>query len=122
MAGVMLSLRTPTQVAVVADFMWMIFILCPLVICTLPLVLLMFVLVGLMNRLHIGAKSPLRRLEQWTYTMEKKVENWATVIDSRVLNWAVKFAPLRRILTIFDTPSSEEQSEGKVNESRTTDG
>lgn len=86
-----------------------------------PLVVLMFVLVALMNRLHVGAKSPLRRLEQWTYTAEKKIESWVSVVDSRVLDWAVRFAPMRRILTIFDTPSSEEQDEGGTNESRGTD-
>ena len=118
---IMLSLRTPTQVAVVSDFMWTIFILFPLVICMFPLVVLMFVLVALMNRLHVGAKSPLRRLEQWTYTAEKKVESWVSVVDSRILDVAVKFAPIRRILTIFDPPTAEGQDEGGTHESRGTD-
>ena len=119
--GIMLSLRTPAQVAIVSDFLFTLFILCPLIICMFPVVMLMFLLVALMNRLHIGAKSPLRRLEQWTYAAEKRVEGWASMVDSRVLNWAVRFAPVRRILTIFDAPSPDKQGEGEENDPARTE-
>lgn len=119
--GIMFSLRTPAQVTIVGDTMWMIFVLCPLVICTFPIVVLMYILVVLMNRLHRGTKSPLRKLEAWTYTMEKQVERWLDVVDNRVLDWAVRFAPIRRILTIFDTPSSQGQDGDKTDESTRTD-
>jgi ABC-type transport system involved in multi-copper enzyme maturation permease subunit len=121
--AVIVSLRTPTQVAVVSDMLFTIFILCPLVICMFPVAIIMFVLIALMNRLHDGTKSPLRRLEQWTYTMEQRVDGWARIVDSRVIHYAVKFAPIRRILTIFDTPSSSHgnQDEGENNDSSTTE-
>ena len=112
--GVVVSLRTPKQVAVLSDLMLTLFVLCPLVICMFPIVVLMLLLVAMMSRLHTKTKSPLRRLEQWTYTMEKKIESWASVIDGRVLNWAVRFAPIRRILTIFDEPSNESRDEGEI--------
>ena len=116
--GVIVSLRTPTQVAVVSDMLFTAFILLPMVICMFPIVVIMFVLIALMNRLHSGTISPLRRLEQWTYTMEQRVEGLARIVDSRVINYAVKFAPIRRILTIFDTPSSSHgnQDEGETND------
>lgn len=116
--GVAVSLRTPTQVAVVSDMLLTAFVLLPMVICLFPIVVMMFVLIALVNRLHSGTVSPLRRLEQWTYTMEQRVEGWARIVDSRVINYAVKFAPIRHILTIFDTPSSSHgnQDEGETND------
>ncbi|GEM_PF-952717 len=108
----MLSLRTPIQVAIVSDFLLTLFVLCPLVICLFPLVVLMLFLIGLMNRLHSGTKSPLRRIEQWTYKMEKRVESWTGLADSQVLNWAVRFAPIQSILTIFDQPKSQDKEGG----------
>lgn len=119
--GVVFSLRTPTQVAVVSDMMYTLFVLCPLVICMFPIVVLMFVLIALMNRLHDGTKSPLRRLEQWTYTVEQRIDGWARIVDSRVLNYAVKFAPIRHILTIFDAPSSSIEDEGDNDDQSRTD-
>ena len=123
LVGLILSLRTPTQVAVVSDMLLTLFVLCPLVICMFPIAVIMLVLIALMNRLHDGTRSPLRRLEQWTYTMEQQVEGWARIVDSRVINYAVKFAPIRRILTIFDTPSSSQsnQDEGETNDNSRTE-
>ena len=114
--AVLFALQTPTQVAIVSDMMFTVFVLFPLVICMFPLVVLMFALIALMGRLHDGTKSPLRRLEQWTYTIEQRVEGWARIIDSRVLNYAVQFAPLRRILTIFDAPSSNNGNQDEAND------
>jgi membrane protein implicated in regulation of membrane protease activity len=121
--GIVFSLRTPTQVAIVSDFLLTVFVLCPLVICMFPFAVLMLMLVALMNRLHDGTKSPLRRVEQWTYKVEKQMEGWVSIVDSRVLNWAVKFAPFRRILTIFDAPSSynSNQDGGENNDQSRTD-
>ena len=116
--GGIFALPTSSQVAVISDMLFTFFVLCPLVICMFPLTVIMLVLIALMNRLHDGTKSPLRRLEQWTYTMEQRVESLARIVDSRVINYAVKFAPIRRILTIFDTPSSSQDNkdEGENND------
>lgn len=119
--GILLSLQTPTQVAVVSDFFVTLFVLCPLIICMFIPVVLIFALMGLVNKLHSKSKSPLRRLEQWTYNIENRVEDWAGMVDSRVLDWAVRFAPIRRILTVFDAPSSESQDEGETNDTTRTE-
>lgn len=112
--GVMVSLRTPTQVAIVSDFLLTLFVLCPLVICLFPIVMLMFLLIVLVNGLHKGTKSPLRRIEQWTYTMEKRLESWAHLADSQVLKWAVRLAPIHNFLSIFDEPLSDNHEGGKA--------
>ena len=110
--GLVLTLRSPAQVAVLSDSMLTALVLFPLVICLFPLVILSWVLVSLVNRWHLKSRSPLRRLEAWTAALEQNVESWLGNVDQRVLNWAVKLAPLRELLTAFDPPASESTEEG----------
>lgn len=110
--GAVLSLRSPVQVAVLADSMLTILVLCPLAICMLPLVILSLVLTALMSRWHPKSRSPLRRLEAWTALTEQNVEGWLAKVDERVLNWAVRLAPFRQLLTTFDAPAVESSEEG----------
>lgn len=111
MIGIALSLRTAAQVAVLSDSMLTLLVLCPMVICMFPLVILMLILVTLAGRLQRISKSPLRRLESWTADMENHADRWLGRIDERTLQWAVNFAPFRRILGMFDVPSYESQDE-----------
>lgn len=111
-AGTILSLRSPVQVALLSDSMLTVLVLCPLVLCMFPFVILSLVLVALLNRWHPKSRSPLRRLEAWTAMMERNVEGWLENVDERVLNWAVRLAPLRELLTAFDPPAVESNEEG----------
>lgn len=110
--GTILSLRSPVQVAVLSDSMLTLLVLCPLVVCMFPFVILSLVLVALLNRWRPKSRSPLRRLEAWTAMMEQNVEGWLENVDERVLNWAVRLAPLRELLTAFDPPAVESSDEG----------
>ena len=110
--GTILSLRSPVQVAVLADSMLTVLVLLPLALCMFPLVILSLVLVALLNRWRPKSRSPLRRLEAWTAMMEQNVERWLEDVDERVLNWAVRLAPLRELLTTFDRPAVESSEEG----------
>ena len=109
--GTVLSLRSPVQVAVMADSMLTVLVLCPLALCMFPLVILCLALVSLMGRWHPQSRSPLRRLEAWTAAVEGKVEAVLGNVDTRVLNWAVRLAPLRQLLRTFETPNDELQNE-----------
>lgn len=109
--GTALSLRSPVQVSVLSDSMLTVLVLCPLVICMFPLVILSFVSVRLLNRLHPRSRSPLRRLEAWTALVEQNVDERLGNVDERVVNWAVRFAPIRQILTTFDPPTVESSDE-----------
>ena len=110
--GTVLSLRSPVQVAVLSDSMLTVFVLCPLVVCMFPVVILSLVLVSLLNRWQPKSRSPLRRLEAGTAMIERNVEAWLGNVDERVLIWAVRFAPLRELLTTFDQPVVESSEEG----------
>lgn len=107
-----LSLRSPAQVAVLSDSMLTVLVLCPLVICLFPLVILGLALVSSVSRWHAKTRSPLRRLEAWTAALEQNVEGWLGNVDERVLDWAVRLAPFRELLTTFDAPAAEPKDEG----------
>ena len=110
--GAILSLRSPVQVALLSDSLLTLLVLCPLVLCMFPLVVLSLALVALLNRWQPKSRSPLRRLEAWTAVMEQNVEGWLENVDEHVLNWAVRLAPLRELLTTFDPPAVESSEEG----------
>lgn len=110
--GTILSLRSPVQVALLSDSLLTLLVLCPLVICMFPFVILSLALVALLNRWGSKSRSPLRRLEAWTAMMEQNIEGWLANVDEHVLNWAVRLAPLREVLTTFDPPAVESNEEG----------
>ena len=111
--GAALSLPTAAQVAVLSDAMFTLLVLCPLVICMFPLVILMLTLAVVAGRLQRISKSPLRRLESWTAAVENRADKWLGRIDERALRWAVSFAPFRRLLGMFDAPPYQNQDEGE---------
>lgn len=118
-AVIVLTLGKPSQVAVIADFLYILFVLCPIVICQLPIVMLLFAAIAAMSKLHNGTKSPLRRIEELTYKAEQEVDSWSTGINHRIIEMSVRFAPIRHILTFFDSPS-DTQTEGSNDGKPTT--
>lgn len=111
--GVSLSLRSPAQVALVADSMLTVLVLVPMVLCLFPVVILSLALVALASRWHARSRSPLRRLEMWTAALENNVDGWLGQVDGRVLNWAVRWAPVRELLSTFEEPTEERLEEGE---------
>ena len=109
--GVVLSLRSPIQVALVSDTLLTLLVLCPAVVCLFPLVILSIALVALMNRWQRATVSPLRRLEAWTAALEGNADRWLGRVDERILEAAVAFAPIRQLLRTFDTLADEENDE-----------
>lgn len=105
--GSVLSLRSPVQVAVVANSALTALVLVPLVVCMFPLVILSLLMMALLSRWHSKSRSPLRRLEAWTAMFEQNAEAWLGNVDERVLDWAVRLAPLRQLMTAFDPPPAE---------------
>lgn len=111
--GVSLSLRSPVQVALVADSLLTALVLVPMVFCLFPVVILCLALVAMASRWQARSRSPLGRLAMWTAAMAKNVDGWLGQVDGRVLNWAVRLAPVRQLLTMFEEPAEERLEEGK---------
>ncbi len=112
-AGLVMSLRQPIQVALMADAMLTVLVLLPAVLCMMPLVALSVALVALFSRWHLRTRSPLRRLEVGTAALEAKADGWLRAVDGRVLEQAVRIAPLRQLLRVFDSPPEWPQDGGE---------
>ena len=105
--GLALALRSPVQVAVLADTALTLLILCPAVICLFPLMVLSAAAVALMQGWGRASLSPLRRLEGWTAATQRAADRWLGRVDQRVLESAVAIAPIRQLLRAFDTMPME---------------
>ncbi len=106
-----LMLPAPEQVALVADAMLIILVLCPAVVLLFALLIVALALGVLMRRWATRARSPLRRLEALTASAHQRVDGWLSGVDGHVLDWAVRLEPLRSLLTLFDAPPQESENE-----------
>lgn len=114
-----LLLPMRAQVSLVADFMLIIFVLCPLVICTFPLFLLMVVLVYGMHVLHRRAENPLDHLEAFSRTMTGRVSDITNKVNAQVIDLASRFAFFDVIWSTFDRPEGQNTQEQTYDSSTT---
>ncbi|MCY3781116.1 MAG: hypothetical protein OXG78_12455 [Chloroflexi bacterium] len=110
--AIALSLRSPAQVSILSNSLMTLLVLCPSVIVMFPLVVLSIALVALLSRWPGRTRSPLRRMEAWTATLEENVEGWLGQFDGKVLDWLVRLAPVRQLLGAFDAPDEAITVEG----------
>lgn len=118
MAGVVVVALFPrrVQVGVVADWMFTIFMLCPLALCTLPLTLLMIGAVFGLHRAHSAAAQPLRKVTGYSTTLTQRVQSVADQINNRTIDASTRLGWLYRWLGAFEEPI-----EGKTAHDESTD-
>lgn len=97
------------RASVIADFMVTILVLCPAVLCMIPIFALMVAAIAGANKLHDSTRTPLERLETLTESMADRVENAAGSVNKRVINLNERIAPLMKIMTFFDTQQKDTQ-------------
>lgn len=95
------------QVGLVADWMALVFILCPALL--IHLVLAVLVLIGIygMNQLHKGVQPPLERLQYHAFKWSIQIIGVAEKINKGVVRWQSRLAPLMKFMRIFDQKESE---------------
>lgn len=91
------------RVAIIADCMFSVMILCPMVICLFPVYLLTVVMMYGMNKLHQGTEAPLQRLETMTETLAQRAETLTKDVNQRVVNANVRLAPLLHWFSFFNS-------------------
>ncbi len=116
LAGVaaVLMLPAPEQVALVADAMLILLVLCPAVVLLFALLIGALALIVLLRRWGTRARSPLRRLEALTASAHQRVDGWLSGVDGHVLDWVVRLEPLRSLLTLFDAPAQNSENEADL--------
>ena len=102
-AGVLLLPRR-AQVSLVSDFVLTILVLCPMVLCFLPVTILSVVAVFGLNRVHEVMKRPLYRLEDYSNVMAERTESVTSQVNRQTIQISARFGAVYKLLSIFEPP------------------
>jgi hypothetical protein len=97
------------QVSLVADFTLLLFVLCPLVLCTLPFSIGLFVLAIMSGRLHNSVAKPLRRAESLSVTVSQRTAVYADQAARASIAFGARLAPLMNWLDRAFTPERPDE-------------
>lgn len=99
---VVLLFRRGVQVSLVADLMVLVLMLCPAVICLLPVTLLMVMAVFGMNQAHDALAKPLKRVEDVTVMMAERTAASANVVNQKTIDTSARLGFVLRVLNVFE--------------------
>ena len=100
---VVLIVGSMPNVSVVSNFVMTILLLCPVVICMLPLYFLLVIAVLGMNKVYNGAAKPLRSLERLTAQLSSRTTSLSDKLARQSINLNARVAPLTtRLEHAFD--------------------
>ena len=97
------------QVSIVSDVMVMVFMLCPAVLCLLPMVIALIVGVFGMNRAHGALAKPLGTLESYSQTLAERTATTAEQVNRQTIETSSRLGVVYKLLGKFESP--EEQHE-----------
>jgi hypothetical protein len=97
------------QVQLVADWLLIVFMLCPAVLCVLPVTVGLWAAVAAMNRAHGAAARPLRKLGAHSQTMNTTAAQVADQVNGRVINWSARLGFIYKLMAYLE--SSAEQKD-----------
>jgi membrane protein implicated in regulation of membrane protease activity len=98
--------------SVVSDLMLSVLILCPAVLCMLPVTILMLTSVIGFSRVHGAAARPLRRLEGHSETLNSKANSVANRINRGTINISSRLGFIYRHLGTFEQKSDKGEPHG----------
>ena len=116
LAGVAAALlmRQRLQVSVLADWLLTIMLLCPAMLCLLPLCIILLVMSVGMNRVHGAATRFLVRIEKFTPTITNRIIQTMNSVSSTSISWRSRFAYFENLLDVFDRPESQEDASQRL--------
>lgn len=91
-----------TQIGAVADFTASIMLLCPAILCLVPVYLLLVAGMFGANKLHSGTQKPLDRLQSLVESLADRIVDYSAKANGYVTRWSVKLAPVMQWMRIFD--------------------
>ncbi|MBI1279461.1 MAG: hypothetical protein GC179_15130 [Anaerolineaceae bacterium] len=110
---VTLLLQRQLQVSILADWMAIVLVFCPALLCTTVVCILLVACIFLMNRASRAAVRPLQKVNELADTAADRTAKAAASINNTTVNIASRFAFLDRLLSIFDLP--DEKTETREN-------
>lgn len=90
------------QVSVLADVLFTSLVLCPIVLCLLPLCVALVTAVFWMNRVHRSAARTLGRVEDMSRSLSDKAIQGMDTVSRASIAVNSKFAYLNRLWGVFD--------------------
>lgn len=108
--GISLVLQRAAQVSLIADFMLIVMVLCPMLLCFAPLAIGLWVAVFAMTRLDGTLSRQLDRLEGATQSLSDRTAKAGDALSRRSIGLSARFAILDRFFNATDTaePSSSD--------------
>ena len=106
-------LRQPAQVSVLADWLSIIFLLCPVLLCLFPLSVLFLTGAIYMNQVHRKTAQLMGRAEAMSHSLADKTINVTENISKKSIGLNAKFAFLDPLWRVFD--GKEDTTNGKNN-------
>ncbi|MBZ0293537.1 MAG: hypothetical protein K8L99_13300 [Anaerolineae bacterium] len=109
---VVLLLRRGSQVSLVSDLLVTIFMLCPAVLCMLPITILVIMSAFGMNQVHDLAARPLRQIESYSKLVSNKAAETSAQVSEKTINVSARFGAVYRLLNTFNRlPSSRSEND-----------
>ena len=100
--GVMLLPRR-AQVSVVSDVVLTVLMLCPAVLCVLPITILTISGILAMNRAHDAASGPLRRLEDMSARLAERAESSTDMVNRQTIGISARLGFLYRLMSKLES-------------------
>lgn len=95
----------------IADWIYSVLCLFPILICLFPLYLILIVGVYGMKKLHDGTEPPLHKLETVSADFAERINRAMDYINEKTIAFSSATAPLDDLLSAFDTPSPSDEEE-----------
>lgn len=111
---IILLLPNRLQVALIADWMTTLLILCPLALCGFLFAVIALVSVAFMSRSTTAVRKPIRRLAERTHSLADRVTKTTDSVNNVVVSGSSRFAYWERFLKVFDPPPKDDQSKEDV--------
>lgn len=102
LVGVLLLPRR-AQVSVVSDVMFTVLMLCPAVLCVLPITILTISAIFAMNRAHDAASGPLRRLEDMSARLAERAESSTDALNRQTIGISARLGFLYRLMSNLES-------------------
>jgi hypothetical protein len=104
--------------SVVSDFLMTILLLCPAVLCTLPLAILLVVAAFAMNRVEGKAISLFDKVVPAVEGFNRRIDRAMDRLGRNAVDFGVKAAPVEKlVLSAFDRTNSDTGQEAKHDQS-----
>lgn len=116
MVVVVMLLPKRAQLSIVSDWMYLWLVLCPIVLCLLPLQIGLIAGVAAMHKFYKGSKNPLESLQDKYIGVLQRTHQFLDKTSQRAIDAQVKITPLLDMMETFDKtagePEQEEETDG----------